>query len=497
VVLLTFAVAALVVPLHANPANASTSPAVKVVAGNFTCVLHQDQTISCQGFNAHGESTPPSGYFTDVATGFFGGCAIKASDQTVTCWGSDSYGLLNPPPGTFTSVSAQAWDACGIRTDQTLACWGEYSPDESNVPSGTFVTVAAGAGHACAIRTDNTLACWGNDTYGQADPPPGTYQSVSTGDATSCAVSTAGSLTCWGNEPVAPTPDDYSQVSASIYDWYCGLRTDGNLDCGGSPPTGTPTGPFTAVEVAGLNGCALRADGTYACWGDNSEGQLFAIAPTIQPLQITVQGAYADGYQLNAGGFNFTGVPTPGITVQWQRCLPVTPSPTSSPVCSDISGATQLSYTLTTADVSRQIRVVATASNTAGTATATSSLTPIIGPTYTFAGFFNPVANIPTVNIVKNGQVVPLDWRLTTPEGLAVASPGSFTGATIESRPCSPSDPTSTLSKTKTDSGLQYLGNGNWQYGWSPSKAQRGTCVAVSLHYADPTIVPTAYFQVT
>jgi alpha-tubulin suppressor-like RCC1 family protein len=61
----------------------------------------------------------------------------------------------------------------------------------------------------------------------------------------------------------------------------CAVRTDGSLACwhagsttGALPPIGT----FTPVAVGRNHACALRADGTAACWGDNTYGQASAPA---------------------------------------------------------------------------------------------------------------------------------------------------------------------------------------------------------------------------
>jgi hypothetical protein len=60
--------------------------------------------------------------------------------------------------------------------------------------------------------------------------------------------------------------------------------------------------------------------------------------------------------------------------LQWQRC------DASGNNCSDISGATSYDYSLTTDDLGSTLRIVVTASNPGGSATATSPPTDVVGP---------------------------------------------------------------------------------------------------------------------
>ena len=59
----------------------------------------------------------------------------------------------------------------------------------------------------------------------------------------------------------------------------CGLRTDGSLACWGDNTygqiSGTPIGNgYSAVSAGGNHSCALVTDGSIVCWGDNTYGQL-------------------------------------------------------------------------------------------------------------------------------------------------------------------------------------------------------------------------------
>ncbi len=97
-------------------------------------------------------------------------------------------------------------------------------------------------------------------------------------------------------ELVLLTPGTVSQVSAGGYH-SCALRTDGTVACWGSnvgrgegfwgeylgqatPPMGT----FTQVSAGAYHTCGLRSDGTVACWGSNGSGQATPPASTFTQM---------------------------------------------------------------------------------------------------------------------------------------------------------------------------------------------------------------------
>ena len=84
------------------------------------------------------------------------------TNGTVACWGSNDHGQSTPPSGTFTEVSAGVFHTCGVKTNGTVACWGNNGDGQSTPPSGTFTAVSAGLFHTCGVKTDGTVACWGN-----------------------------------------------------------------------------------------------------------------------------------------------------------------------------------------------------------------------------------------------------------------------------------------------------------------------------------------------
>jgi hypothetical protein len=107
---------------------------------------------------------------------------------------------------------------------------------------------------------------------------------------------------------------------------------------------------------------------------------------------------------------------------------------------------------------------------------------------YTFEGFFSPIDNIPTVNKANAGQAIPVKWRLTDKNGLAVSDPASFKSITSYGVNCA------TFGGATTDeveeyaagsSGLQYKGDGWWQFNWKTPKTYKGQCRTMKLTLDD------------
>jgi hypothetical protein len=83
----------------------------------------------------------------------------------------------------------------------------------------------------------------------------------------------------------------------------------------------------------------------------------------------TISGTAKVGSTLTVSTGTWTGSPTT-YAYQWQRC--------SSASCADVTGATQKTYLVSSADVGRSLRAVVTATNADGLSTANSSKTEVV-----------------------------------------------------------------------------------------------------------------------
>lgn len=242
------------------------------VGDHHVCALRVDGSIACWGRNDFGEASPPPGTgFKLVAANNISTCAIRA-DDTVTCWGNDAYGRFNVPAGRFTRLTSGWGYICGLRAEGSLACWGgpwHFGPPPSGVD---FVEVGATLGYGLARRRDGSLVAWGSAVY--ANVPPGVgHRAIHANGDIACVVDAAGALRCLG--PLAagltlPT-GSFTRVAANGRGG-CALRADGTLACFGD--TRAPEGTFLDIDAGARFFCARRTDRTLLCWGDNEFGQL-------------------------------------------------------------------------------------------------------------------------------------------------------------------------------------------------------------------------------
>ncbi|NTG07145.1 hypothetical protein [Rhizobium rhizogenes] len=137
----------------------------------------------------------------------------------------------------------------------------------------------------------------------------------------------------------------------------------------------TPLGLYDvdgSYHVAGAMGgtATLNPDtasaeiiGIYTSGGSATVETLTAPANTALP---TISGTARVGQVLTASPGTWSGNPAPTFTYQWQRGT------------TNISGATSATYTAVTADAGQTLRVVVTATNSQGNASANSAATAAV-----------------------------------------------------------------------------------------------------------------------
>jgi len=119
---------------------------------------------------------------------------------------------------------------------------------------------------------------------------------------------------------------------------------------------------------------ATNADGSASANSDKT-GVVQASATAGPPSRNeppTISGTPQEKQTLTASNGTWTGAQPQTYTYQWRRC------DANGGSCADISGATKQTYVLTTADIGHTMRVVVTAHNSLGDASATSAPTGVV-----------------------------------------------------------------------------------------------------------------------
>jgi alpha-tubulin suppressor-like RCC1 family protein len=165
-----------------------------------------------------------------------------------------------------------------------MLCWGanDYgqlgdgtttsrpTPGEVTALAGRVAHLAAGASHSCAQTPEGELYCWGDNRYGQLGTGDRTNQPlpkkvVGSADA-SAKVFAGGAHSC--------------AIHADGSFWCWGDNRSGQLGVGDTEPRLTATrvdalgSDVTAAYAGGAHTCVLRTDGSVWCWGNNQYGQL-------------------------------------------------------------------------------------------------------------------------------------------------------------------------------------------------------------------------------
>ncbi|MBL8786329.1 MAG: hypothetical protein JNJ59_15620, partial [Deltaproteobacteria bacterium] len=296
------------------------------------CFITLTGTIACAGEtrnNVIGYEPTGTGWLSLAMTSFGHTCALH-EDHHVQCWGDFGDPGDVPAASDFVQIAAGLNHICGLHADGAISCWGDNTLGQTNAPSGTgFVEVAAGNDGSCALDANRSPVCWGEDYDAGVFPPPtetGLSQ-LGMGWYGSCAIKSNGVVGCWGffgpdAETQIPVPTNVSNVdllrvgddsvtvlypdghigswaaTSGGYDYpaptgtgYLGIGTAqcadtglGTTECWGSPWSGqtlrTGSGGFVAAAPGDLAGCALRQNGSIACWAYFPDGMYRTAVPS-------------------------------------------------------------------------------------------------------------------------------------------------------------------------------------------------------------------------
>ena len=256
---------------------------------SHACALVEGEGVYCWGWNEHGQLGTGRATFTSTTP-----VKVVNLDRTTT------------------AVVVGLMHSCALLTDGSVRCWGEnrfgqlgngttkdrYTPVRVVNLWGKAKAITAGANHTCALLTDGRVRCWGLNTYGQLGDGStqdkhtpvtvanldGPAKAITAGANHTCALLTDGRVQCWG------------------------LNAQGQLGDGTIEDKHTPVSvinlraPAKAIAAGSSHTCALLEDGRIQCWGQNTFGQLGngTFQDKKQPVEVVDLGLPAQ--HIAAGG---------------------------------------------------------------------------------------------------------------------------------------------------------------------------------------------------
>lgn len=106
---------------------------------------------------------------------------------------------------------------------------------------------------------------------------------------------------------------------------------------------------------------------------------------------------------------------------------------------------------------------------------------------YDFAGFFQPVQNLPTLNVANSGSAIPLKFSLSGNQGLGILSTGYPVSGPIA---CDATEPGAEIEETATAGGSTLSFDAaadQYKYVWKTNKAWKGSCRILVVRLIDGT----------
>ena len=276
--------------------------------------------------------TAQAGQTLTATTGTWSGTApISYSDQWQRCNASGT-GCTNIAGATGSTYQAGPAD---VGATLLVRVTGTNTAGSSTAPS-------AATGVVTAVAPANTAA------------------PAITGTAKDGQILTASTGTWSGTAPITYT-----------YQWQrCNTSGTGCANITGATAATYPAGSADvgSTLIAQVTGANAAGSAT----ASSAATPVVAAAAPANSVAPTISGTLVDGQTLTASTGTWSGTAPISYSYQWQRCS------STGTGCATITGATASTYQLSPTDVGTTLDVVVTATNTAGSANATSATTPTV-----------------------------------------------------------------------------------------------------------------------
>ena len=439
--------------IDVHTADNSASASTTVVAATSSC------TITCPSV-APVSTSQCSAVVTYAAPTTAGSCGGNPEEggSGVAC--SPPSGSVFPIGNTAVSCTTPTGDSCSFTV--TVESSGS-DPLAINCPSDVTVSSDSVSAGTATVNYPAPTAT-GNCATVACVPPSGSSFSVGTTAVTCTATDSSGSTSCTFNVTVnnanpgvcsLTCPGDLTQSAASgctavvVYSAPATSGTCGTVTC--TPPSGSifPSGSTTVT-----------------CTGADS---------AVCDFTVTVVAAAAPSIATCATN------KTVEVVANCEAAIPDLRSEVVAVGCNVVVSQSPAAGTIVGAGI---YTVTLTAENSAGEATCTATVT-VHAISQNFTGFFQPVTNLPALNVVNAGRAIPVKFSLNGNHGLDIFAPGFPASGVIT---CDSGAPPVEVTETVTagNSSLSYdASSDRYIYVWATQSSWAGTCRQLIIKFKD------------
>lgn len=485
----------------------------------------------------------PGGTTTIIWTATDSDDRTASCTQTVTVTVNDATPpTITAPPDVNISTPPGTAGSCGLVVGETELgsptsddnCSASVKVTRTGVPAGNFFpTGTTTITYTATDSAGNTATAVQHVTVTDGTPPlivappDATYTCLSQVPAAAASQATSGTIFDGNGNPLPPQPPSDNCGTPTV--------TVSELPRSGAGSASSPliiTRVFTATDAAGnhasstqtitvidstpptltLNGassmtveCHVSFTDPGASASDNCSG---ATVATIGAVDVNTPNTYTLSYTATDAAGNTSAPATRTVTVvdttppaitgpsNITAHLPLNttatsmvvnyPQPVATDTCSPSVNATQ-----TAGLPSGALFPVGTTTNTFTTSDASgnsASYTFTVTVLYNFTGFFSPVGNLPTLNVVNAGRAIPVKFSLSGNKGLSIFAANSPSSGLST---CDLNAPATDLTDTVTAGGssLSYDSSaGQYVYVWKTESSWAGTCRQLVVQLNDGSV---------
>ncbi len=271
--------------------------------------------------------------------------------------------------GQALSVSAGTWTGSPTFTYQWLRCdvIGMSCWPIAGASSSSYTPEAADVG--LTLKAQVTATTSAGSTVAESSPTA----VVSAKPESTSPPTISGSAT--QGQTLSASPGSWSGYPepSLTYQWQ---RCDQNgANCNAIGEANAPTYTLEAPDVGSTVAVIVEASNSAGSTQASSSASATVTGGPANTSSPSISGTATQGQTLSASPGSWSGYPTPTFAYQWQRC------DQNGANCNPIAGANAPTYTLEAPDVGSTVAAIVEASNSVGTAQASSAVSPVIsGP---------------------------------------------------------------------------------------------------------------------